>query len=142
MINSVGQGILPLYIGWVKEIAGIDTVHYTVTSALCGAAVATKAIVVLPLSVCTEGVSGVGVTAKSTLEVYPNPNEGLFTMKLSANVNEAVHVRLVSILGAQVKEFDTITNKLTGVKLDVAPGIYILHADTKDGTYTAKVTVE
>ena len=79
--------------------------------------------------------------ANASLNVYPNPNQGEFTLNLSSSVSEEAVVTVTNIVGQKVKEFTIITNKETNVTLDQPAGLYLLTANTTSGKYSAKVTI-
>lgn len=73
--------------------------------------------------------------------MWPNPNNGMFTVILSSAIDERVAVTITDIAGQKVKEFTCTTNKATDIKFNAASGIYFLSATTTQGKYTVKVTV-
>ncbi len=90
---------------------------------------------------CATGVAA-AEQQLNDLKVFPNPNGGVFAMNLSSDIDESVHVVITNLLGEKVKEFTTMTNKLTDIKLNAAPGVYLLSASTAHGKYVVKVVVE
>jgi len=94
----------------------------------------------LTIEVAPVGVKS--LTSSSTeLMLVPNPNKGVFNMTLVSDNSEQADVVITNILGEKVKEFNIATNNTTEIKLDVAPGIYILSATTSEGRFEAKVMV-
>jgi len=125
----------------VGVAAGIDTIFYTVTNG-CGSATAKLRVRVQSLAACRAEVGPVAPATITELKVFPNPNAGAFTMNLSSGYDEEVHVVIMNVTGARVREFTTTTNKATEIALDPVAGIYLVSASTPGGRYFAKVIVE
>jgi hypothetical protein len=87
------------------------------------------------------GVTGMQHTS-TALAVYPDPNNGSFTVNLSATANETAQVTITSMPGEKIKAFELTTNTPTPVQLNVPPGIYLLTATTGNGTYITRIVVE
>jgi len=121
-------------------LPGLDTVVYTVTNP-CGTAYAEYPIEILPYSVCDPaGVGTIGMDV-SALTIHPNPNGGTFTMTLTSSLNEQVEVTVTNVLGETITSLTTTTNKATDVRLNVAPGIYMISAKTPSSKYTARIVI-
>jgi len=118
-----------------------DTIIYTVTN-ICGSASVMRPITILQTGACAADVNMVSNPVNAALKVYPNPNDGTFTMNLLSDIDEAVQVTVTNIIGQKVNEFTTTTNKTIDIKLDKASGIYTLSATTEHGNYVVKVVVE
>jgi hypothetical protein len=120
---------------------GTDTIKYFVTN-LCGTGTATHIISVHAAGTCTSGILMAGGPEEG-LKVYPNPaREGNFTVSISSDEDEDVHIVITNIVGAVVKESTTKTNINAEISLNKAPGIYILTAISAHAKYVAKVVVE
>ncbi len=120
---------------------GADTIIYTITN-LCGPAVAIFPITILSADLCDSSTaSGTASINKGDvlLTVWPNPNQGIFTVKLSSATDEPVQIVVTNIVGEKVKEINTTTNKATEIKLNDAAGVYFVTASTAHGNYVAKV---
>ena len=118
--------------------SGADTIIYTLTNE-CGPTVA-----VFPILVCDM----TGVTSprpspeeREMLRVWPNPNEGVFTVMLSSLLDEPVQLVITNIVGEKVKEITTTSNKATELKLNEAAGVYFVSAFTAMGNYVVKVMI-
>lgn len=146
--------LTPGYQWYVNGVAvpGATSSHFLYTSTTTGSAVVNCAV--SSGDACnTEGVSGsvsitisdVGVrqpgVSYNEMKLVPNPNKGAFTMNLQSDRNEQVNVVITNILGEKVIEFTTTTNTTMEIKLDQAPGVYILSAITNRGSYVTKVMV-
>ena len=68
--------------------------------------------------------------------VYPNPSDGLFNINLEGNSS----YRILDISGKLI-EGGTLGVGLNVIKLDVNPGIYLLHLNGTSGAVTAKKIV-
>jgi Secretion system C-terminal sorting domain len=128
-VSTIGAvfGILP----------GRDTVTYTVTNS-CGSSVAKYAINTTP---CLTGVNNTN-PSEINIELYPNPNTGAFTFKATAQNDEPVSVTITSLLGTQLKQFTTTTNKTTDLNTSLPPGMYVLAVQSKQGSAVTKMMVE
>ena len=127
--------------GVVTGVAtGAVNISYSVTNS-CGTSSAVYAIYILPATSCPTYVNTSSVIL-TTLSVYPNPNEGVFTVNLLSDYEDQVSVVITDIVGKQVKGITTVTNNPVNVQLDVAPGIYLLSGTTAHGKYVAKVILE
>jgi type IX secretion system substrate protein len=128
--------------GTVNGVApGIDTITYTVTNG-CGSAVARFRVKVLSAVACSHlGIVETGNGNQTGLKIYPNPNGGIFTLNLLSENEEKVDVVISNVLGERVATLSTTTNKPTDLKLDLAPGIYLVSATAAGGVYNAKFIV-
>ena len=129
--------------GLVTGVAsGEDTVVYSVSDA-CGTAIADYQINILPDSVCSavQRVNNIQVSSGSIV-VYPDPNAGIFTLKVFSDIRENALIMITNMIGEKVEEFTTFTNEKYEVRLEVPAGIYYITASTKQGIYSAKMAIE
>jgi hypothetical protein len=78
----------------------------------------------------------------SRIEIYPNPNNGIFTIKINKN-RESSYVELWTMLGQKVEE-RIIENNLTNV-LDFSKlqkGVYLLKLTNQKQIFTQKIIIE
>jgi hypothetical protein len=78
----------------------------------------------------------------SQIEIYPNPNNGIFTIKIDKN-KESIYVELWTMLGQKVEE-RIIENNLTNV-LDFSKlpkGVYLLKINHQNQIFTQKIIIE
>jgi uncharacterized protein YjdB len=124
----------------VATAGGSAAISYTVSNS-CGTLSA-----VLPVNVVSQGLCALNVKSNSgnyeEVEVYPNPNKGLFAVKLFSDNNQQADITITNLVGEKVKEFTISANKVNDVQLNQAPGIYFLSATTGTGKYVVKVVVE
>jgi hypothetical protein len=125
--------------GVVTGVApGTVTITYTVTTS-CG-----TATTVLPFKVRTYSVCPVGVfnqAAINSFNVYPNPGDGHFVVKLSSDINEDVRMIVTNVLGEKIKEIQATANSPQRVDIDVPSGIYFFYASSARGEWKTKVVV-
>ncbi len=126
------------YASFVVGRHGSDTLTYTVTNS-CGTRHATY-VISLPDG---GGVSTTEIFANDeSLNVYPNPNTGEFTLNLISGKTEDVMVTISNVVGEKVRDLNIATNKQFNVKLDQPAGLYIISAVTASGAkYTSKIVV-
>ena len=81
-----------------------------------------------------------------TLRVYPNPNEGRFTVEVDAPAEETLALKLADITGRVVlsrEENVRAGNNEIPVEINgYAPGVYLLQLDTDSGAKHVKVVLE
>ena len=110
--------------------AGTDTISYTVP-----AGSVTYTVIVTE---CTNSVGNAPVIPAPAIQVYPNPNDGTFTVSVSSTRNEAVPVIITNALGQKVKELMVAANKEVEVHMMLPPGVYFLSANDMN----AKIVVQ
>ena len=77
-----------------------------------------------------------------TLDVYPNPTRGSFTLKITSGINEKVPVIITNVLGQKVKELAVASNSAEIISLNVPDGIYFLSAVTAHSLLSQKICVK
>lgn len=76
------------------------------------------------------------------LQVYPNPNHGTFTVKLSGAGYEVTGMKVYNMLGEVVYQ-SSEKNKTAEIHIPgITPGIYQLEVTTDSGTANKKITIE
>ncbi len=77
-----------------------------------------------------------------SLRIFPNPNDGDFTVNFSSPVEEQVHVVIASVTGQKVQDLMATANTPTSISLrGMAPGMYYLSAATAHGVLNERVVV-
>lgn len=115
---------------------GVYTITLTVTNG-CGSASATQTIT----------ISSVGTDEDATLagiQVYPNPNDGKFTLVLPEGLQEA-QAELRDMKGALIwKSESNLGSSSTEIDLrhQLSKGIYLLRIHQGDKSWTRKLTIE
>ena len=91
----------------------------------------------------TSTVTAVKSVDKDLMElgIYPNPNNGSFTINVTSANTGKVNIVISNVVGEKVGEFSTETNKPFVVGLNSPSGIYFVHATTAGGSLTGKVEI-
>lgn len=77
-----------------------------------------------------------------SIEVYPNPTEGVLNISSNMNNNTVEYVQFFDTMGRMVYN-ETINNSLFTVNTsDFAPGLYLVNIATKQGTVVKRVVVK
>lgn len=118
---------------------GLDTIAYGFTS-VCGVSGATHSVYVRSVSACEGSVNDVENNTMS-LNIYPNPSTGSFTIYCASAQNEAVNVVVTDLMGRKIKETTIAGNKTADISIDAPNGIYLLTATTSSNSYTSKITI-
>ena len=137
--SSSNTAIAAVSGGAVTTVAeGRADIIYTVTNE-CGIATAIHAIrVSAPVGTIVNNVTE-GVVE---LKVFPNPNNGVFTLELQSGKEEPIVIMITDVKGRIVKEITSETNNSMNIKLDEAAGIYILNVTAGNRKYIQKVIIE
>ncbi len=130
--------VLGIALSTGKGIPGtLDTVTYTINNS-CGSAMAEFPVLVswgcLKVNTVANTLSG--------LQIYPNPNEGTFTVNLLSSFDEQATITVTNMVGEKVKEIIAVTNSAVDIRLNVAAGVYVLSGATAHGKYVARVVVD
>lgn len=111
--------------------AGIYDISYTYTNAVgCD----TTVIQSIEVTICSGIEARTNVTS---LNLFPNPNEGEFTLELTANMNASVYVSITDITGKNVHSENV--NSVRGTNLinlnvnNLQKGFYILKVSDAAG---------
>ena len=116
-------------VGGLKQ--GVDTIKYTYTN-VCGSYIAK-----LPITILSSSNPG----SIANIELYPNPNTGTFSVKLSSLINENVNVVISNSAYQVINVLSVNTNVTTGINVDLADGLYFLSTVTEKGWYTVKFII-
>lgn len=111
--------------------AGVYTVTLVVMNA-CGSDTTTFEIDLL---------TSINEAFATGMQVYPNPTEGRFMVKLPTGLVEPVQLRVLNLYGQEVLR-DEVELEINEMELSgVAKGIYFLEANYLGQTYTSKVVL-
>jgi len=90
----------------------------------------------------SENVGIHSLNASGKMNIYPNPNNGKFTIEL-VNSTSVQTIKVYSVIGALVKEISVSANaKNSAMDLsDVNEGIYIIKLDGPSGSFTQKINI-
>ncbi len=126
--------------GHVHPLApGASVISYVVTNP-CGTATATHSMVVRSSAACNTGIAN-SATIATSIEVYPNPNHGEFTIAIQGNAINVV-VTITDVAGKVVTEIHpkNATDLKIPVNLgNVAPGAYLLRVNVDGKMYHDKL---
>jgi PKD repeat protein len=84
-----------------------------------------------------------GASLDNTINVYPNPSNGVFGIKMSNN-EQVTAINVYSVIGAKVltQKYDKTLQAFYPIDLSAEKsGIYLINVTTTTGTYSAKVTI-
>jgi hypothetical protein len=113
---------------------GTETITYTDRNT-CGTGSASFTV-----HLVVVGTPQVNMTT-SSLNVYPNPNKGLFVINMSSMTDDKAVLTITNVIGERVKQMEIPTNKDVDIRMDVPAGIYLINAATATGNYSSKVTI-
>jgi len=99
------------------------------------------------VNVQIENVFGIDELAEALgLAIYPNPNNGSFTLEMATSMVEKVNLRIVNTLGHLVYEKqDMRVNGNFSTNIDIsqeAEGIYMMIIESDLGVYTSRVIIQ
>ncbi len=89
-------------------------------------------------------ITGVGIENmynENSITIYPNPNNGLFTIKNIDNKNQTVDLSIISLTGEIIGNW-SFTNTIELNLSEKAKGIYYLQLKTKEGITTKKLLIQ
>ena len=100
----------------------------------CRSASRTEAVVTV------EDCSNINELAKGNLDIYPNPNNGLFTI---SNSEDIVKVTVTDVHGKIVQSINEINlNKVDVDLTNLERGMYMINVETNNGTVMESVIVQ
>lgn len=122
--------------GIVNGIAtGTATITYRITNT-CGTHATYKNMTVMPATACAVSTANQAPTA-STVQLYPNPCKGLFSLLLPGN--QPAHITISDVAGRIIDETDgsgTIIHNIAA-----PPGIYFVHIRAQEYSITRKLII-
>jgi len=121
----------------VYTVNGTYTVTLTVTGP-CGTDTFTQVVTITQVGIQDNDIA-------NTLSIYPNPNNGQFTVSFEFAEQKDVRVVLSDVSGRVISTIDqqnvSIFKQEMG-EIDLANGVYFLNIATKDGVVTQKIVVQ
>ena len=134
--------LVPQVGGFVDvNLAGIYYLTYNVTDASGNAAIEKRRIINVKESI--SGIAG-NSAFESGLNIYPNPNTGLFTLEVKLEDSKDMSIVIFDMLGNKVKDLanEKITNGVYNFDLgNIAAGNYMIRFVTEKETVSKKLTV-
>lgn len=88
-------------------------------------------------------VTTIESATETVLTIYPNPNNGLFNVEFNHSSTEDWSLQVYNVSGQLVynRKIDGTVQQLTGVELDVVPGVYMTRIIQGDAIYTNRLVV-
>jgi hypothetical protein len=95
------------------------------------------------ISVSVTATSVSSIVSKNILSVYPNPNDGSFTLKLNNSISTSAKVVVAAVDGTIVysNEFSVVGETIESINLNVATGSYIITVISGDTVNKQKIQV-
>ncbi|MBI4931802.1 MAG: VCBS repeat-containing protein [Bacteroidetes bacterium] len=78
------------------------------------------------------------------VNIYPNPNSGIFTLDLRNNISGSAIIKVYNVLGEEVKQINCLgcKSKTTIDLSKQSKGVYYLQISTNDKVITKKIIIE
>ncbi len=125
--------------GFVAHTYNVQGTYTVVLTGTIGSCTATDVITI------NVGVTGVDqVTLENSVNVYPNPNAGLFNLKLEFAESQNVEITLFSAIGQliEMRQLDNVNSQIETFNMSSeAEGVYFIRVKTKNGTVTKRMTI-
>ncbi|MBS4060069.1 MAG: T9SS type A sorting domain-containing protein [Bacteroidetes bacterium] len=89
---------------------------------------------------CQAAVSVQSILSANDISVYPNPNNGSFTIDVSSIGSKNITVKMENVLGEIVREFDTNSSTPIHINSDnkLQSGIYFIRIDAGNNNVVTK----
>ncbi|MEX2379360.1 MAG: T9SS type A sorting domain-containing protein [Vicingaceae bacterium] len=81
-------------------------------------------------------ITGVGLAenkSNTSIEVFPNPTSGTFTIKLSNQNNSSYHVGIFNAIGKLILSKDFENQNILHFQLNESPGVYLIKLTNAEG---------
>lgn len=79
------------------------------------------------------------------IKIYPNPNTGLFFVKLNTTTNLAVSLEIVNLMGISVYQQDNVQSSVVSIDMSsISSGLYLvkIFSETDELLFTEKLVIE
>lgn len=92
---------------------------------------------------CQSPTSVQRVFNSEDIVVYPNPNNGNFTIDVTTFSTQNLNIRIENVLGEVIQEFESISNNsiLVNNNNEFQPGIYLIRIEAENIVMTKKVII-
>lgn len=96
------------------------------------------------VNVKQKGATGlVDQASTSTLKVFPNPSNGLFTFEISGGVTNLANITITNMLGEKVYASSSNLNETKTLDLTGLPaGYYVLNLNTGEQTIHQRLLIQ
>ena len=118
-----------------------ETITYTITDSN-NCTNSTSAFIDIEICTTTETAN----STQSDIQLFPNPNNGIFNIALKNKNTDQLHIKLYDIHGQIIfnkQEYNIPANSTKQIQLnDLQKGIYLLELKTEYGIQTHKVVIQ
>lgn len=125
--------------GFVAHTYNVQGVYTVILTGTIGGCTATDTLTI------NVGVTGVDqVSLENSINVYPNPNSGLFNLKLEFTETQNVEISLFSSIGQliEMRQIDNVDAQVETFNMSSeAEGVYFIRVKTNNGTVTKRMTI-
>ena len=125
--------------GFVAHTYNVQGVYTVILTGTIGTCTATDTLTI------NVGVTGIDqVSLENAINVYPNPNNGLFNLKMEFGDAQNVEITLFSAIGQLIdyRNIDNVTGQVETFDFsNESEGVYFVRVKTESGTITKKITV-
>ncbi len=90
-------------------------------------------------TICIADPTGISVLGNQLFSIYPNPANGLLTIKTNESIN--AEVSLINFIGEIVKRENFIGNEMRLNVVSLAQGNYLLQLKTNEGVFRKNISV-
>ena len=87
------------------------------------------------------GIKNITEGGVREMNMYPNPNNGAFTVNVASDFTEQGILMVTNMVGEKVMEVPCSTNRKVEMHLDQPAGIYFVTVQTAHGKISGKVTI-
>ncbi len=81
-------------------------------------------------------------TEKNLFNLFPNPSNGKFTVKMQLPEIKPVTISVTNIYGQSIRTVNTYTNKDTEISLNTPTGVYFVTVVTEGDRHTEKILIQ
>ena len=137
---STGSTLTPSGLSYTSMTGytGSDTFKIRVSDGIAADTITMYVTVTTCTSTLVNAANAVGT---GNIQLYPNPNNGTFTLNITSPVDEKVSVVITNIVGEKVKELTAITNTPSAIDLSAPAGIYFINVATAHKQFNQKIIV-
>lgn len=129
-------------ITWEAQASGTNYPLYSVcfTDVNTGYAVGSNGIII---KTTTGGINSiVDITAENTINIYPNPNNGNFTVKFNNPTNNLLQIEINDLTGKMAFETTCFQESFHFSEKELHKGFYVVTISGKNIYYRGKVLVK